>query len=426
MLYWFLKPLMNFGLRAFFSKIYLSGVENIPRNKPVILACNHPNSFLDAIIMGALLRRPVHFLTRGDVFNTPFKKWLLWQMKMFPIFRLEEGVENLHKNQETFEVCKKILEKNGVIMIFSEGLCIIEKRLRKLRKGTARIAFSTEESSNWALDIQVVPVGLNYTHPTLARKELMISIAKPFPVSQLKNQYEQNQALAIKQFNELLSERLRNEVVHVADKANDKIAEQILELQRNNEKQSIFPRLSHKNDRKMAEWNTIEKLNSMDETSLNKLRSDLDGYFASLKKNKISDKSLNQPLKSSVLTFLGLMIGFPITFVGYLLSVWPWRLSVKLTKKVVRSNVFQASVNLGSAFFLYLIWYAILFSISPLFPGPIKWLLWTSPITAYFAIIWTEAFSNWLANNRVKELKNKLKNEYESLKMQRVEILAQL
>jgi len=36
---------------------------------PLLLACNHPNSFLDGIILDILFDEPIWALTRGDVFK---------------------------------------------------------------------------------------------------------------------------------------------------------------------------------------------------------------------------------------------------------------------------------------------------------------------------------------------------------------------
>ena len=42
---------------------------------------------------------------------------------MFPVYRTSEGVENLGINYETFDECKNIFKKNGVVLIFSEAKC---------------------------------------------------------------------------------------------------------------------------------------------------------------------------------------------------------------------------------------------------------------------------------------------------------------
>jgi 1-acyl-sn-glycerol-3-phosphate acyltransferase len=157
---------LRFWLRIHFRRIFLSNVSVIPAKGPAILACNHPNSFLDAIVVALLIKRPIHFLARSDVFRKPVARWILSQLHLIPIYRLQEGSENLEKNKDTFKRCSEILAKGGVILIFSEGNCILEKRLRPLKKGTARIAFTAEALSNWNLNIRIIPVGINYTHPT--------------------------------------------------------------------------------------------------------------------------------------------------------------------------------------------------------------------------------------------------------------------
>ena len=82
MLYFFLKPLVQIALKVYFRNIYISGRENIPINKPFIIAMNHPTAFLEPVIMAANLKKPVHFLVRGDHFNKSFYRFLLKRGKM--------------------------------------------------------------------------------------------------------------------------------------------------------------------------------------------------------------------------------------------------------------------------------------------------------------------------------------------------------
>ena len=63
-----------------------------------------------------------------------------------------------------FPAIYEVLKKNGNFIMFSEGICVQEKRLQKLRKGTARLAFGAEEK--YGLDVHIVPVGINYTYPS--------------------------------------------------------------------------------------------------------------------------------------------------------------------------------------------------------------------------------------------------------------------
>ena len=138
----------------------------------MLIACNHPNSFLDAIILCSLFKRPIHSLARGDVFKSKFNNVLLRSLNMLPVYRASEGVENMDHNYTSFNDCKEIFKKNGIVLIFSEGRCINEWHLRTLMKGTARLATSSWQDG---IDVKILPCGLNYQSFTSFGKNLQIN-----------------------------------------------------------------------------------------------------------------------------------------------------------------------------------------------------------------------------------------------------------
>ncbi len=94
---------------------------------------------------------------------------------MLPVYRTSEGVENLGINYETFDECKKIFKKNGLVLIFSEARCINEWHLRPLRKGTARLAFSSWDEN---IALEVLPVGINYSSFRRFSKNVFINFGE--------------------------------------------------------------------------------------------------------------------------------------------------------------------------------------------------------------------------------------------------------
>lgn len=127
---------------------------------PLLLASNHPNSFLDGIIFDILFDEPIWALARGDAFTKPVYIRLLKSFKLLPVYRTSEGAENLHTNYKTFDACKEIFQNKGIVQIFSEGRCINEWHLRPLKKGTARLAINSWEND---IPLFVLPVGINYS-----------------------------------------------------------------------------------------------------------------------------------------------------------------------------------------------------------------------------------------------------------------------
>ena len=92
---------------------------------------------MDALMLGSTVGRRTWFLARSDVFRKKALAKFLGFIGIIPIYRLLEGAENLSKNDETFEKCAAMLEENKAIMVFSEGLCIQERRLRKVIRSIA-------------------------------------------------------------------------------------------------------------------------------------------------------------------------------------------------------------------------------------------------------------------------------------------------
>ncbi len=155
-----LKIWVRLAAKIFCRKIIINHPGLLKIDGPVLLACNHPNSFLDAILLDILFVKPIWSLARGDVFKKPFYSKLLSNLKMLPVYRSSEGVENLETNYKTFDACKEIFRNQGIVLMFSEGKCINEWHLRPLMKGTARLAISSWQDG---IDVKVLPVGINYS-----------------------------------------------------------------------------------------------------------------------------------------------------------------------------------------------------------------------------------------------------------------------
>lgn len=176
---------------------------------PLILACSHPNSFFDALVMGAYHPRKLHFLARGDAFKNPRAAKILRLLNMIPIYRLSEGKENLDNNKHTFNQCMQVLKNNGAVLIFSEGISINEWKLRPLKKGTARLAWMFWEDYG-IKDMVVQPVGINYHSFTQIPKRVYVEYA---PIIKSSEFDYSNTAVFYKDFNQKLTDKLEKVVL---------------------------------------------------------------------------------------------------------------------------------------------------------------------------------------------------------------------
>lgn len=210
MLYSSVKIIARLALPIYCRHIAINKKEYLKQDGPLILAANHPNSFLDAIILCTLFDGTIYSLARGDAFKNKWFAKILIMFKMFPVYRVSEGVENLEENYITFELCKKLFKQKGIVLIFSEGRCINEWHLRPLKKGTARLAISSWEEG---IDVKILPVAINYSSYKKFGKNIKLSFGDI--ISKEDINYRDSHGNAIRQFNETLRPQLSKYVFEI-------------------------------------------------------------------------------------------------------------------------------------------------------------------------------------------------------------------
>lgn len=134
-----LKFFIRLALSIFCKEVHVKNKHLLDTKGPLFIISNHPNSFLDAIIIGAYYNRRVFFLARGDVFEKKLYRFLLNSLNMIPVYRLREGKEFLHLNDYAIRKSIELIAEGESVLIFIEGVCVNDHQLQPFKKGTARI-----------------------------------------------------------------------------------------------------------------------------------------------------------------------------------------------------------------------------------------------------------------------------------------------
>jgi 1-acyl-sn-glycerol-3-phosphate acyltransferase len=100
-----------------FYRIRVHGAENIPAQGPVLLACNHV-SYVDALVIGGCIKRPVRFVMYYKIFNIPVIRGLFRVAGVIPIAGAKEDPQIL---EQAFEAIDAALARDEVVCIFPEG-----------------------------------------------------------------------------------------------------------------------------------------------------------------------------------------------------------------------------------------------------------------------------------------------------------------
>ena len=213
MFYSLLKRYARFAIKIYCTKIVINKPEVLKSKGPLLFASNHPNSFLDGIILTTLLDQPLYSLARGDAFKKNWQNILLRQLQLLPVYRTSEGAENLGHNYTTFDACREVFRQNGLVLIFSEGRCENEWHLRPLKKGTARLA-----TTSWkqGIPLTVLPTAFNYSSFQKFGKEVHLFFGEPIDKNAVL-QHEPDGKLLLS-FNEQLNHQLEGMVYEIDPK----------------------------------------------------------------------------------------------------------------------------------------------------------------------------------------------------------------
>lgn len=207
---WFMKTLFYKTILVllkcynhfYFKKVRVYGLENIPKNSGLIFSPNHQGAFLDPLLVGTTCGHELNPLTRSDIFRGPFH-WFLDALKMLPVYRIRDGFSSLKKNNVIFEMCYDLLRDKKKLMMFSEGSHHNEYFLKRLSKGSSRLALEAQEKYP-KTQMYIVPVGINYSHHQMPWQEVHIVYGKALLVGSFLNDYKENKGVTINKLRDAL------------------------------------------------------------------------------------------------------------------------------------------------------------------------------------------------------------------------------
>jgi 1-acyl-sn-glycerol-3-phosphate acyltransferase len=116
-------------------RIRVEGVQNIPANGPVLLACNHV-SYVDALLIGGCIRRPVRFVMYYKIFEIPLLRSLFRTAGVIPIASAKENPQML---EQAYESIDRMLARGEVVCLFPEGQITRTGELNPFRPGLENI-----------------------------------------------------------------------------------------------------------------------------------------------------------------------------------------------------------------------------------------------------------------------------------------------
>jgi 1-acyl-sn-glycerol-3-phosphate acyltransferase len=136
------NPIFYRVVRAVFVPFFLVylrmqrvGREHLPRSGPLLLASNH-RSFLDPFVIGTLVKRPVYYMAKRELFE---KRWQAWALNALGAFPVDRGAGD----QDAMATARAILARGDCVVVFPEGTRTRPGPLGEPKRGIGRLALET-------------------------------------------------------------------------------------------------------------------------------------------------------------------------------------------------------------------------------------------------------------------------------------------
>ena len=415
MLYYLAKFIMTPALWLYFRKSSFLWAEKIPAKGPVVIISNHAASFLDAMIMGVKLRRPMYYYVRSDVFKGRLTRFILNQLHMIPIYSKEKDKSELHRNADSFNVGEEVLKNDGLLLIFPEGTSRVERNLLPLKKGVSRIVMQALQKSP-GKPLYIVPLGIHYSRHAF-RSDLQLVSGDPVPVNTFSELYQSNPAKAINQLTEELEEHFEKVVLYVDQPERTTVLENNLQMA-DNDQGKQFTEADFCRQKRIC-----RQLSSLNEEEYKIIEHKQLSYLATLSAYGVNDKSFSEKSLRTLPPLL-LVICFPLFALGIILNIWPYLVGRKTADKKVTRVDFYTSVLVAVAAVVYFAWILLWLTIAIIFSSVwITVICILSPFLAWFALWWTDRYRDWINQQQFEKLHRDEPDKIIKLKELRKEFL---
>jgi 1-acyl-sn-glycerol-3-phosphate acyltransferase len=164
--------------RSFFTlgwRLKIEGVENVPRQGPIIIAANH-RSYADPPLIGVSMPREVHFMAKAELFRFKPFGWLIGALNAHPL--------NRSGDIAAFREAQRILEAGYAVIVFPEGRRIKSDELAPPKAGVGMLSSLAK--------VPVVPAYIHNSNKMKKFKKIVVRFGTPL----LSDSFNSYQAMA--------------------------------------------------------------------------------------------------------------------------------------------------------------------------------------------------------------------------------------
>lgn len=174
MFYAILRSYIRLALRWYIPVIKSKAIDKEQAKVPHIIVSNHPNSFLDALLIAAHSPFKLYFLADGHFFRKPVANVLLRQLYVLPVFKRKDCADFGVRNDFTYDECIRQLKAGNHVLIFPEAYPELGSAEQVAPFFNAGMTSILERAYSEGVPVQVLPCMLDYGPTTELPRQVEI------------------------------------------------------------------------------------------------------------------------------------------------------------------------------------------------------------------------------------------------------------
>lgn len=368
MIYQSLIQLVKILLSIFFKRVIVTGKENIPEEGPLIIVANHPNTFMDPVLVASITNQRIGFVGNAGVFSNKIVAAVLRYFHVIPIYRKKDVLPGEKpNNNEAFSKCHQYLSAGNMLLIFPEGSSYYELKLREIKTGTARIALSYEATKNFEGNLRILPIALDYSDSIQFRSMVSVTIGEPIPLHTYKDLYSQNEFECVN----VLTQQIRSALAKHIPQTEGKEQENFLIKAHKFYAAYFEPEADlHANPKRSLALRTqlskaLQYIHRHDKDLYHETQTKVQTFFSLLKSENVTtgfftdDFLTKNPLWVNLGYFLEFFLLLPFYLIGLIVNYIPYILPVKIFKILKLDIEYKTSVQMFAGLVTFPIFYSL-------------------------------------------------------------------
>ena len=399
------SALCRFLLEVFYPRLEVIGAERIPARGPLIVAANHHNSVVDAMILVAVVPRWLRTLANAPLFKHPLIGPFLKAMGGLPVHRRQEAGHDPSRNQSLFAATTAALRSGGSIMLFPEGRTQPEPVLLELRTGAARMLLEAHAGVTMDPPVTLLPVGLVFHDPgTFREGEALVIVGDPVDTRAAIQEAASSPEAAARQLTDDLARAIRGVIVEAGDRETLSLLRLAHEIWR--ERDAAGSQGSDGLGWMKNALSVYRAADARDPARTARLRENLSTCARDLAKAKLSVSDLFAPPRAHqhAPSLAMLAVATPFAILGIAMHVIPYKLTGRLVARILKDEEEEATDKIAVGFVFFLVAWAVEI-------GFVAWIV--SPVAAaafglilipfgFLALWWLEGWNERSRAGRIR------------------------